>query len=312
MIISASRRTDLPAWYSEWLFNRLKEEYVLVRNPVNFHQVRRISLSPSVVDGLVIWTKNPLPMLGRITELDKYNYYFQFTLTAYGPDVEPFIPPKREVLLPAFKKLSRAVGRERVVWRYDPLFFSARYTAEYHVKSFRYLAEQLCGSTEKCTLSFFDAYRHLAANIKRLGIIQASKEQQFELLAKFAYIAGEYGLKLDTCAEAIDFSPLGIGRSACIDKARLERLGGYKLDIRKDPYQREACGCAASIDIGAYDTCSGGCLYCYANHSDSVVRRRRGQHEAGAPLLFGEIGAHDAVAGAKEKSCKVGQVGLFD
>ena len=97
MIISASRRTDIPTYYSEWLFNRLKEEYVLVRNPMNIHQIGQISLSPDAVDGIVFWTKNPLPMLHRLSELDKYNYYFQFTLNAYDRDVEPNIPSKNNV-----------------------------------------------------------------------------------------------------------------------------------------------------------------------------------------------------------------------
>mgnify|MGYP002798469658 FL=1 len=132
MIISASRRTDIPTYYSEWFFNRLKEEYVLVRNPMNIHQISKISLSPNVVDGIVFWTKNPIPMLNRIAELKKYNFYFQFTLNAYGKDVEPKIPSKKEVIIPAFQKLSEIVGKERVVWRYDPIFFNKKYTVDYH------------------------------------------------------------------------------------------------------------------------------------------------------------------------------------
>ena len=101
MIISASRRTDIPTYYSDWLFNRLKEEYVLVRNPMNIHQIGRINLSPDVVDGIVFWTKNPVPMLNRLWELERYHYYFQFTLTAYDKDVEPNIPSKNNRIIPA-------------------------------------------------------------------------------------------------------------------------------------------------------------------------------------------------------------------
>ncbi|HIU24869.1 MAG TPA: DUF1848 family protein, partial [Candidatus Copromorpha excrementigallinarum] len=110
MIISASRRTDIPAYYSEWFFNRLKEKYVLVRNPVNIHQISKIDLSPEVVDGIVFWTKNPTPMLNRLEELEKYNFYFQFTLTAYGPEVETELPSKNKVIIPSFQRLSKAIG----------------------------------------------------------------------------------------------------------------------------------------------------------------------------------------------------------
>ena len=175
MIISASRRTDIPTYYSEWLFNRLKEEYVLVRNPMNIHQIGQISLSPDVVDGIVFWTKNPLPMLHRLSELDKYNYYFQFTLNAYDRDVEPNIPSKNNVIIPAFQQLSKAIGKDRVIWRYDPIFFNERYTMEYHCKYFRVLASKLGEYTEKCTVSFLDLYRNTARNTQPLKIQQETK-----------------------------------------------------------------------------------------------------------------------------------------
>ena len=136
MIISASRRTDLPACFSPWLCRRIREEYVLVRNPMNFHQISRISLSPSVVEGIVFWTKNPLPFMEHLTEFEKYNYYFQFTLTSYGKDVEPNLPDKRQVLIPTFQRLAEKIGQERVIWRYEPIFLNERYTADYQLKAF--------------------------------------------------------------------------------------------------------------------------------------------------------------------------------
>ena len=129
MIISASRRTDIPSFYSEWLFNRLKEGYVCVRNPMNIHQISQISLSPDVVDGIVFWTKNPTPMLERIHELDNYTYYFQFTLNSYGKDIEKNVPSKNDVIIPTFKKLSSIIGKERIVWRYDPILINEHYTS---------------------------------------------------------------------------------------------------------------------------------------------------------------------------------------
>lgn len=312
MIISASRRTDIPTYYADWLFNRLEEEYVLVRNPMNIHQIGKISLAPEVVDGIVFWTKNPIPMLDRLSELDKYNYYFQFTLNAYGKDVEPNIPSKNDVIIPAFQQLSKIIGRERIIWRYDPIFFNEYYTMEYHCKYFRMLAERLGPYTEKCTVSFLDLYRNTARNTKPLNIQPETMEQQIEIMQRFLKIADEYGLYIDTCAEEIDLEKFGISHAHCIDKKRFEQIGKYKLSVEKDPNQRPECGCIASIDIGTYNTCKNGCLYCYANYSHNTVVKNAQLHNPLSPLLFGEVGPDDTIKERKVKSCKDCQFTLFD
>lgn len=189
MIISASRRTDIPSYFSEWFFHRLEEGYVLVRNPMNAHQISKVSLQPEVVDGIVFWTKNPAPMLKRLDGLEKYNYYFQFTLTAYGPEVEKGIPSKNKAVIPVFQQLSKTIGKERVVWRYDPIFFSEVYTLEYHCRYFEVLASKLAQYTEKCTVSFLDIYRNMARNVKPLGIRPLAAEEQVELMGRFVGIA---------------------------------------------------------------------------------------------------------------------------
>lgn len=311
MIISASRRTDIPTYYSEWLFNRLREEYVFVRNPMNVHQVSRINLSPDVVDGIVFWTKNPVPMLKRLQELEKYNYYFQFTLNSYGRDVEPNVPSKNDVIIPAFINLSKAIGKSRVVWRYDPILLSEKYTMEYHFKYFRLLAEKLCNYTEKCTVSFLDLYKNTARNIRPLEIIPETHEQQLEIMQTFSSIAREFGIYIDTCAESINLDALHIPHACCIDKQRFERLGEYTLNVEKDRNQRAECGCIASIDIGAYNTCKNGCLYCYANYSNITVMKNSQRHNPKSPLLFGEVGPDDTVIERKVKSCKEYQTTFF-
>ena len=258
MIISASRRTDIPAFYSEWLVNRIKEKYVLVRSLVKKSQVRRIDLSPDVVDGIVFWTKNPAPMLKHLSALEKYNYYFQITLTAYDRDVEPNLPSKNNVILPAIRDLAKAIGRERVVWRYDPIFFNDRYTMEYHCKYFRILAAKLSGCTEKCTVSFLNWYEKIEENMEPLNAQKETLEKQCVLMQKLAEIAKEYGLYIDTCAEKVNWQDIGIPPASCIDKSRLERIGKCELNLSKDLYQRPECGCVSSIDIGAYDCCGHG------------------------------------------------------
>ena len=312
MIISASRRTDIPTYYSEWFFNRLREGDVLVRNPMNARQISRISLSPEAVDGIVFWTKNPVPMLSRLGELEPYPYYFQFTLTAYGRDVEPNLPGKNGVLIPAFQELSRMAGRERVVWRYDPIFLSDRYTVEYHCRYFRVLAAKLGEYTEKCTVSFLDFYRSTARNMRSLHIREMTAAQQREMMERFSEIAGEYGLSIDTCSEAISLEDLGISHASCVDRERLERIGGYRLKVGRDRNQREECGCAASVDIGAYDTCGNGCLYCYATDSPPRAAERVRAHRPDSPILFGTVGPEDVIREREAVSLREQQLSLFD
>ena len=140
MIISASRRTDIPSYYSDWFFNRLKEGYVYTRNPMNIHKISDIPLTLDVVDGIVLWTKNPTPMLNKIHMLKDYPYYFQFTVNSYGSDIEPNIPLKSDVIIPTFQQLSTEIGKEKVVWRYDPIFLNKKYTMEYHKKYFEMIS----------------------------------------------------------------------------------------------------------------------------------------------------------------------------
>lgn len=312
MIISASRRTDIPSYYSEWFYNRIKEEYVLVRNPMNIHQVGEISLSPAVVDGIVFWTKNPIPLMERLSELDKYNYYFQFTLTAYGRDVEPNIPSKNQMLIPAFTELSKRIGKDRIIWRYDPIFLNAVYTIEYHLKYFKVLAAKLAPYTEKCTVSFLDLYKNTMRNVQPFQIRIPAAEEQNELMCKFSEIAKLYGIYVDTCAEEGDFSQYGIGHAHCIDKERFEHIGHYKLDIKKDTNQRGICGCVSSIDIGTYNTCKNGCVYCYANYSKNTVMNQTKFHDPNSPLLFGTLGEDDVIKERKMVSYASSQMSIFD
>lgn len=312
MIISASRRTDIPSYYSEWFFNRLNEGYALVRNPMNAHQISKISLLPEVVDGIVFWTKNPAPMLTKLDKLEKYNYYFQFTLTAYGPEVEKNIPSKNKIIIPAFQRLSREIGKEKVVWRYDPIFFNKTYTIDYHCKYFEILASKLAQYTEKCTISFIDLYRNTVRNVKPLKMQMITAEQKIELVERFVATAKKYNIYIDICAEDDDFTKLGVLPAHCIDKERFERIGKYKLDIGKDKNQRKECGCIESIDIGAYNTCKNGCLYCYANYSNTSVNNNVAKHNSESPLLFGEKQEKDTIKERNVKSFVNRQMTLLD
>ncbi|MDR1961596.1 MAG: DUF1848 domain-containing protein [Gracilibacteraceae bacterium] len=292
MIISASRRTDIPAYYAGWLFNRLKEGCVLVRNPANIHQVSRISLSPADVEGIVFWTKNPIPMLDKLALLRDYAYYFQFTITSYGTDVEPNIPDKRKTMIPAFRHLSDLIGAGRVVWRYDPIMLGGGYTADYHFEFFEKTARQLSGYTKKCVISFVDHYRSMASRVKNLRLLSITTENKQQIAQRLAEIARGYGLQIEACAEETDLSRFGLGRARCVD-SRL--FGRSAVSAGKDKNQRSACDCDVSADIGMYDSCRGGCLYCYASHSEKALRKNIERHNPSSPLLCGEAGEKDIV-----------------
>lgn len=305
MIISASRRTDIPSFYSDWFFNRIKEEFVLVRNPMNVHQISRIRLTPDVVDGIVFWTKNPLPMIARLGELKDYMYYFQLTITPYGKDVEPNVPTKPEEILTAFKRLSDTIGADRVVWRYDPIMISERYPLDYHIRAFAKIAEVLHDYTRKVTISFIDEdYRGVKSNIKELALLDFPEAKQIQLSSSLAEIAHSYGLKIDTCSEKIDLLQFGIEHARCIDDRLLSQLLDCNLNVDKDKTQRLECGCVASIDIGMYNTCRNGCRYCYANYSMNTVAGNFSKHNPLSPLISGEVGSNDRVNDREVKSCK--------
>lgn len=308
MIISASRRTDIPSYYSEWFFNRIKEGYACVRNPMNPHQISKVSLSPDMIDGIVFWTKNPTPMLSRLDELRDYTYYFQFTLTPYGADVEKNLPSKNDIIIPTFQKLSSLIGKERVVWRYDPILLNDKYTLQYHKKYFRMLCDKLADHTEKCTISFLDLYKNIRRNLAPLGIRPLTFGQIEELAGYFSEIAREHGIHIDTCAEETDLSKYGVGHASCIDRHRLERIGNCRLDVKRDKNQRAACGCVTSIDLGAYNTCRNGCVYCYANFNQTLVNDCCSRHNPSSPLLYGEVSADDIVKPREMKSFRDGQM----
>ena len=311
MIISASRRTDIPSYYSEWFINRIKEGFVYVRNPMNIHQISKISLSPDVIDGIVFWTKNPIPMLSKLDALEKYMYYFQFTVNSYAQDIEPHVPNKNDVIIPAFRELSRKLGVDRVIWRYDPILLTEKYTIDYHVKYFEEIAKRFSGYTKKCVISFVDMYRNTQGNMKEFGLLPLGTKEMLELAQRLVAIAEKYHIVIESCAEKINLEQFGIAHGHCIDCDLFEKLLGCKLELDKDKNQREECGCMASIDIGMYNTCRNGCRYCYANYSAKTVERLSSQHDPLSPLISGIVGSEDVIKEREVKSCRQCQMGLF-
>lgn len=312
MILSVSRRTDIPNYYSEWFFNRIKERFVYVRNPMNEHQVSKIDLSPDVVDCIVLWTKNPEPMIKRLDELSEYSYYFQFTLTGYGKDIECNVPHKKEKMIPIFQELSRKIGKQKVIWRYDPILFTKKYTPEYHLKAFEQIAMALNGYTEKCVISFVDVYAKNKRNMELLDSYEIDQAELLEFAKRISRIARRNGMEIGSCAENIDLDACGIKHNCCIDKALIENIIGCKLKVGKDKNQRQECGCMESVEIGTYNTCKNGCKYCYANLDGESVAKKCSKYDPQSPILCAAIDANDKITERKVKSLKEQQLSIFD
>lgn len=310
MIISASRRTDIPAWYFDWFLNRLKERTVLVRNPMNPRQVSQIDLSPDVVDCIVFWSKNPEPMLARLSALDAYAYYIQFTLTGYGTDIEPRLPPVSRRIA-AYQELARRMGNGRIIWRYDPILLSESYSISWHVRQYEWLARELAPCTGQSVISFLDVYPAISGALRRLNVRAPGLEEQLTLARELAFIAHAHGLEIASCAEEADLSAFGISHGRCIDDRLISRLLGCRLSVSRDPGQRSACGCVSSIDIGAYHTCPHGCVYCYANHSAGILCRSQAACDSTSPFLCSQPDPKDRISVRKMQSLKDFQLSLF-
>lgn len=295
MIISASRRTDIPAFYSEWFMRRIHQQYCLCVNPFNRHQVTQVSLQPEYVDALVFWTKNAEPLLSRLPELDArgYRYYFQYTLNGYGELFEPNLP-ELERCIETFLQLSERIGAERVIWRYDPVILSSRTDVSYHQQRFGYILERIQAATCRIVISIVDDYRKASHNFKRLQVqgltIQTDyrAEQLASLCTFMSEQAGRHNIPVYSCAESFDLTPFDILPGKCVDGDLIARLFNVQVKAGKDRSQRRECGCLQSKDIGFYDTCLHGCAYCYAGTLQSGLRNRV-KHEVDSPMLIGNI-----------------------
>lgn len=311
MILSVSRRTDIPAFYSDWFMNRIKEGYVLVRNPMSYHAISRVNIQPDVVDCIVFWTKNPAPLIPHLSELSKkYTYYFQYTLNAYGHDIEPNLPSLDE-RIETFKSISKLLGSDRVIWRYDPIILTEKYTLEWHKKAFNYISSKLSGYTESCVFSYLDMYDKISNNMRNVNAKNPDTSTMTNIAKALNEIAITKNIKLKTCSEEIDLNELGIEHSCCIDPILISKMIGCNLRSKKDPNQRSSCGCVESIDIGQYNTCQHGCKYCYANYSLHSVVSNVKKHDPCSPMLLGNVEEGDKVTERKVQSLINNQLSLF-
>lgn len=293
MIISASRRTDIPAFYAKWFMNRIRKGYCTVPNPFNPKQISRISLEPEDVDVIVFWTRYARPLFPFLNELNDrgYPYYFLYTLMN-NPRALDLKSPSHKRSLDTFCELANRIGKKKMVWRYDPMVFSTITDTNFHKETYHRISEVLKGSTTRSVISIVDIYRKAAKRLRlleKLGIQMAdpTRKELNDLMKSLSVSARANGMKIQTCAEKPDLSLHEIPPGKCIDDILIREVFNLHVTHRKDPSQRASCGCVASRDIGMYDTCRFGCIYCYATTSLSRTRDRYRNHNPASPSLTG-------------------------
>lgn len=290
MILFASGRTDIPAFYSNWFINRVKAGFVDVRNPFNQKLVSRINFSD--VDLIMFCSKNPLPMIDKLDIL-KVSVLFHVTITPYGKDVEPNIPDKR-LIIEGIKKLSLVLGIDNVVVRYDPIFLSDKYNVDYHIRAFDKLCKNLNGYVNKIIVSFMDEYKNVRRNKNILKYKAFTREDYKKIGEDFSKIAMDNGMSVQTCFEDNDLTQYGFIKGECLSHELAYILTGKKFkssNVRKE----KKCECVQMVDIGDYNSCMHMCKYCYANYDEKAVSRNFERHDDNSSLLIGSLQSDDVI-----------------
>lgn len=290
MILFASGRTDIPAFYSKWFINRVKAGFVDVRNPFNQNLVSRINFSD--VDLIMFCSKNPLPMIDKLKML-KVPVLFHVTITPYSKDVEPNIPDKR-LIIEGVKKLSLVLGIDNVVLRYDPIFLSDKYNVDYHIRAFDKLCKNLNGYVNKIIVSFMDEYKNVRINKDILKYRTFTREDYKKIGEAFSKSAMDNGMSVQTCFEDNDLTEYGFVKGECLSHELAYILTGKKFkssNVRKE----KKCECVQMVDIGDYNSCMHMCKYCYANYEEKAVSSNFERHDDNSSLLIGSIQSDDVI-----------------
>ena len=309
MIINTGQRTDIPAFYAEWFANRLREGFVCVRNPYDPNRVSRYRLDPAVVDAICFCTKNPVPMFPYMEMLRGFGQLWFVTITPYGRDIEPIVPDKHR-LLEAFRELSDKVGVDSIVWRYDPILISGRYTTDYHIRAFEQMASALDGYTRTVVISFIDLYPKVRKNFPEAR--EVSREQRLELGKAIIGIASAHGMTVKPCAEGDELAAYGADCGGCTRISDYEKAIGKRLIAPKTKGARAACACYLSCDIGAYNTCRHLCRYCYANAEPEKVLAHSRLHDPHSPFLIGSYQPDDVIHDVPQRSWADEQMSFID
>ena len=300
MIINTGQRTDIPAFYSKWFMNRIKEGYVLVRNPYYPKNVTKFYLSKDKVDVIGFCTKNPRPMFKYLDELKEFGQFWYVSITGFNTDLEPNVPVIEDVIND-FKYLSNKVGKNAVGFRYTPIIVNSKYTIEYHINTFKHIVEELDGYTNLATYGFVDLYDKLLKNHKEIK--DCSDEDKIIITKEFIKIAKEHNMDLRLCSKEKWLSEYGVDIEGCMRLSDYERAINKKLNpTYKMQARKNYCACFLSNDIGAYNSCMHLCSYCYANGNKELVLKNYKMHDDNSPLLIGNINEDDIIKEANQES----------
>lgn len=286
MILNISGRTDIVAFYTPWLMNRLKEGFVDVRNPFYPKSVSRIFFKDVLL--IVFCTKNPLPIIPYLKEI-KIPIIFQVTLTPYFKDIEPNVPDKKRII-EGIKEIKDILGIENLFLRYDPILLNEKYTIEYHIQAFRKLCREISGLVQHIIISFVDNYKNVEKNKGVLNLKEITKEDIKKIAISFSTIGKEYGIVIQSCYEG-NLSIFGIKNEPCISKEYVFKLTGKKYP----KWKSRDCGCVSMVDIGEYNTCNHLCKYCYANYDERRVKENIQKHDKNSSLLIGHLKDGDEI-----------------
>lgn len=288
MILMISGRTDIVAFYTPWLINRYQEGYVDVRNPFNKKMISRINFND--VEAIMFCTKNPKPILPYLKDIKKPKL-FHITLTPYLKDIEPNLPAKKEIIN-SIREVSNIVGKEFTYVRYDPIFINDKYTIEYHIKMFDRMCKELHGYIKHVIISFLDDYKNVRKNIKVINPKALTKEDYKKIGESFSNIATKYNMTVQTCYEEENLLEYGFIKGECLSHELAWKLTG-KTNFKK--WKARHCNCVEMVDIGAYNTCSHFCKYCYANYDEKEVEKNKKMHNPSSSLLIGNIEKDDII-----------------
>ncbi len=296
MILNVSGRTDIVAFYSTWFMNRLKEGFIDVRNPFYPSIVSRIYMSN--VDLIFFCTKNPIPILDKLDKINK-KIYFHVTLTPYKKDIEPNVPDKKKII-EAIKELSRKIGKDNVVVRYDPVFISDKYNLEYHKRAFDKVCTLLDGYINKIIISFLDEYKNVKKNYNALKYRKFTEEDYKEIGLSFSSSAKKHNMVVHTCFEDNDLTEYGFIKDECISKELAFKLTGKVYKEEWKARKERKCHCVKMVDIGEYNSCKHFCKYCYANYDTKKVNENYLNHDSASSLLIGNLNNHDIIKDRKD------------
>ncbi|MGZ6354906.1 MAG: DUF1848 domain-containing protein [Ktedonobacteraceae bacterium] len=296
MIISASYKTDIPTFYGEWFMNRLRAGNCKMVNPYS-QQIYTVNLTPESVDGFVFWTKNIGPFLNHLEEIKSMGYPFivQHTITGYHRELEYRVIDCSHTIN-HMRTVADLYGPHVAVWRYDPIVISSLTPPDWHLHNFEKLARSLEGTTDEVVVSFAQIYKKTRRNMdwaaREYGFTWSSHEKRSagsvrQLISGLAEISRSHGMFLKICSQKAFHTPGLTAEARCVGAERLEKVSGKtivdKVELRGN---RKECGCFASKDIGGYDTCPHGCVYCYAVQQRELALERYKHHDPRGEFLF--------------------------